>query len=100
MIKHIVMWKLKDEAEGGTAAQNAAKMKAMLEPLKNKIEVLKEIEVGIDILAASPECSVILYSAVATEADLEAYQIHPEHQACLTFIKKVVAERRVVDYKI
>lgn len=43
---------------------------------------------------------MILYSAVATEADLEAYQIHPEHQACLTFIKKVVAERRVVDYKI
>ncbi|MDD4649835.1 MAG: Dabb family protein [Desulfoplanes sp.] len=100
MIKHIVMWRLKDKAEGGTAAQNAAKMKTMLEALKDTIAVLKDIEVGIDILEASPPCTVILHSAVATPADLETYQMHPNHQACLAFIKKVVAERRVVDYRI
>ena len=31
MIKHIVFWKLKDEAEGGTKAENIAKIKSMLE---------------------------------------------------------------------
>ena len=95
-----MMWKLKDEAEGGTAAQNAEKMKVMLEALKNKIEVLKEIEVSTDVFDSSPECSVVLYSVVETRADLDAYQVHPEHQACITFIKKVVAERRAVDYEI
>ncbi len=100
MVRHIVMWELKDEAEGGTAAENAAKMKHMLEGLKGKIDFLKEIEVGTDIFASSPKCSVILCSSVETREDLDAYQAHPDHQACLVFIKKVVAERRVVDYEI
>ena len=30
MIKHIVMWKLKEHAEGADRAANAAKMKALL----------------------------------------------------------------------
>ena len=38
MIKHIVMWKLKDFAEGGSKLENAKKIKDMLEALKDKIE--------------------------------------------------------------
>jgi hypothetical protein len=100
MIKHIVMWKLKEEAEGATATENAAKMKSMLEALQDKIEVLGTIEVGIDVFASAPECDVVLYSEFKTRADLDVYQVHPEHQACVAFIRNVVAERRVVDYEI
>ena len=100
MIKHIVMWKLKEEAEGGTAAENALKMKGMLEALAGKIDVLSKIEVGIDVFASAPECDVVLYSEFDSRADLDAYQVHAEHQACVSFIKNVVAERRVVDYEI
>ena len=100
MIKHIVMWKLKEEAEGATATENAAKMKGMLEALSGKIDVLRKIEIGTDVFASAPECDVILYSEFDTRADLDAYQVHPEHQACVAFIKNVVAERRVVDYEI
>lgn len=100
MIKHIVMWKLKEEAEGGTAAENALKMKTMLEALQGRIDVLRKIEVGIEVFASAPECDVILYSEFDSRADLDAYQVHPEHQACVAFIRNVVAERRVVDYEI
>ena len=100
MIKHIVMWKLKEEAEGATATENAAKMKGMLEALSGKIDVLRKIEIGTDVFASAPECDVILYSEFDTRADLDTYQVHPEHQACVAFIKNVVAERRVVDYEI
>ncbi len=31
MLKHIVMWQLKDHAEGADKASNAAKMKALLD---------------------------------------------------------------------
>ena len=34
MVRHIVMWTLKDEAEGQTAKENGAKMKEILEALK------------------------------------------------------------------
>lgn len=36
MIKHIVMWKFKENAEGCTKDENIAKIKAMLEALPEK----------------------------------------------------------------
>ena len=38
MIKHIVMWKLKEEAEGHSKEENAKLIKNMLEGLKDKIK--------------------------------------------------------------
>ncbi len=100
MIKHIVMWTLKEEAAGGTAAENAAKMKEMLENLAGKIDILKHIEVSTDIFEAAPECSVILYSEFDSKEDLNTYAVHPLHQECVSFVKQVAASRSVVDYII
>ncbi|CCO24927.1 Dabb family protein [Maridesulfovibrio hydrothermalis] len=100
MIKHIVMWTLKEEAAGATAAENGVKVKEMLENLNGKIETLKHIEVSVDIFAAVPDCNVILYSEFETKEDLEAYQIHPLHQECVAFVKQVVSGRSVIDYVI
>lgn len=100
MIKHIVMWTLKDTADGTDRATNARKMKDLLEALAGLIPSLKKIEVGIDVFAAAPACDVILYSEFATRADLDAYQVHPEHLKVVAFVKQVVAARSVVDYEI
>ena len=100
MIKHIVMWTLKDEAEGAGKAANAQKMKELLSALPPLIPVLRHLEVGVDVFAASPACDVILYTAFDTRADLDAYQVHPEHQRVVGFVKQVVAARSVVDYEI
>ncbi|MDE7126740.1 MAG: Dabb family protein, partial [Bacteroidales bacterium] len=45
MIKHIVMWKLKPEAEGRTAAENAQWMKEHLEGLLGVVPELLSCEV-------------------------------------------------------
>lgn len=100
MIKHIVMWTLKDEAEGGTAVENGKKMKQILENLSGKIDTLKHIEVSVDVFAAIPDCNVVLYSEFETKDDLDAYQVNPLHQECVAFIKQVVASRNVIDYVI
>lgn len=100
MIKHIVMWTLKDNAEGADRAANARTMKDKLEALAGLIPCLQKIEVGIDVFAAAPACDVILYSEFATRADLDAYQVHPEHQKVVAFVKQVVASRSVIDYEI
>ncbi|WP_432736979.1 Dabb family protein [Maridesulfovibrio sp. FT414] len=100
MIKHIVMWTLKEEAEGAAAAENAAKMKEMLEGLNGKIEVLKHLEVSAEIFESVPDCNVILYSEFESKEDLHIYAVHPLHQECVTFIKKIVSSRSVVDYVI
>ena len=100
MIKHIVMWTLKDEAEGAGKAANAQKMKELLSALPPLIPVLRHLEVGVDVFAASPACDVILYTAFDTRADLDAYQVHPEHLRVVGFVKQVVATRSVVDYEV
>jgi hypothetical protein len=40
-----------------------------------------------------------LYSEFATEDDLIAYQMHPDHQAVVGFVKPLVAARSVCDYE-
>lgn len=98
MLKHIVMWRLKDEAEGATKAENAQKMKEMLEALPAKVPGVITLEVGIDVVQAETSSDVCLYSEFNNLAEMDAYQAHPEHQKCVAFIKQVVTERRAVDY--
>lgn len=100
MIKHIVMWTLKEEAEGAVASENAAKMKEMLEALNGKIEVLKHLEVSADVFESAPECNIVLYSEFESKEDLQTYAVHPLHQECVSFIKKIVSSRSVIDYVI
>ena len=99
MIKHLVMWKLKDAAEGATKEQNARKMKADLEALKHKIPQIRHIEVGLNFLPSDAAYDVALYSEFATEEDLALYQRHPEHKSVGVFVEKVRESRVVVVYK-
>lgn len=98
MLKHIVMWKLKDEAEGATKAENAKKMQQMLEALPAKIPGVLALEVGLNVLDGPTASDVCLYSEFPSLEVMLAYQEHPEHQKCVAFIKGVVSERRAVDY--
>ena len=100
MIKHIVMWRLKDHAEGNDKATNAQLMKSKLEALRDQIDGVLAIEVGIDFSATEAIADVVLYSEFTDRAALAAYQAHPLHQAVVAFIKEVVNTRHLVDYEI
>jgi len=99
MIKHIVVWKLKDEANGNKKEANAMLIKKGLENLKGKIEGLLNIEVGIDFLGGN-NFDVVLYSEFTSKEALNFYQNHPLHQAVLPFIREAVTDRKAVDYEI
>ena len=98
MIKHIVMWKLKDEAHGNNKATNAGLVKEKLEALSGKIDGLLKIEVGIDFLGGG-NFAVVLYSELSSKEALDTYQNHPLHQAVLPFIREAVMDRKAVDYE-
>ncbi len=99
MIKHIVLWKLKDSAEGKGKGQNAALMKKELEALKKKILGVRHLEVGINMVPSEAAYDVALYSEFENEKDLDTYQKHPEHVKVAAFVNKVRESRVVVDYK-
>ncbi|BCS87794.1 Dabb family protein [Pseudodesulfovibrio sediminis] len=100
MIRHIVMWTLKEEVDGVSAKDNAAKMKEILEALNGRIEGLKHLEVSYNIVASDPECHIVLCSDHDDVDALNFYQDHPEHQACVAFVKTVASSRKVLDYAV
>jgi hypothetical protein len=100
MIKHIVLWKLKDFSEGATKQQNALKVKAMLEDMRGKIPGMLKLEVGLNFEASDSACDISLYSEFESREALDAYQVHPEHMKVKNFLPLVRTERRVVDYEV
>ncbi|MDX1636435.1 MAG: Dabb family protein [Balneolaceae bacterium] len=104
MIRHVVMWKLKDEAEGATKEKNAEKMKLILEGLKTNIDEIKNVEVGININEEDDEAGmaydVVLISDFETELDFTMYTRNAHHKKAVNFIESVIEDRRFVDYKV
>ena len=100
MVKHIVMWKLKDSHDGMDKNALGLKLKNILEDLTGKISQIKELEVGINFNQSEASCDVVLYSSFASKEDLQIYQEHPDHVKVAEFVSQVRTERRVVDYEI
>ena len=99
MIKHVVMWKLKDFAEGADRQRNAKRLKIELEALKCSIPQIWHLEVGINCIDSPAAYDVVLYAVFKNEADLDSYQRHPDHRAVADFVARVREHRVVVDYK-
>ena len=94
MIKHIVLWKLKEKGE------SASRLKAALEGLKGKVPQIQELEVGINFNPADTASDISLYTAFQTQQDLDEYQKHPEHLKVVELVRQLTTERRVSDYEI
>ena len=100
MIKHIVMWKLKEHAEGADKASNAVKMKALLDTCNNLVPGMLKLEAAIAVPTLEATYDVVLYTEFADRAALDAYQEHPTHQAIKPFIGAVRSERQCMDYEV
>ena len=99
MIRHIVWWTLKPEAEGRSATENAKRIKESLENLRGQIAELKSIEVSVDILPSTTvPLQVVLNSTHDDPAGLKAYAEHPKHQAVLPLIRAATESRQAIDY--
>ncbi len=80
MVKHVILWQLKDELSAEEKQQVKAGIKEGLEGLKGKIPGLLEIQVNIEGLASS-NADLMLDSVFEDEAALKGYAVHPEHVA-------------------
>lgn len=99
MIRHIVMWKLKDFGQTEIKALNAAKLKDELYHLKNEIVQIKALKVGIS-LNPENEYDVVLECEFDNLDDLATYQKHPAHLLVVDFLKTIRDLKAAVDYEI
>ncbi|MGH8778589.1 Dabb family protein [Paraburkholderia sp.] len=100
MIRHIVMWKLKDNAEGATREQNALKLKEKLEGCRDIVPGILHLEVGVATPGLESSYDVVLISDFADKAALDAYQVHPTHEALKGFVGAVREARQAVDFEV
>ncbi|MBR4581229.1 MAG: Dabb family protein [Lachnospiraceae bacterium] len=80
MVKHVILWNLKDELSEEEKAIVKAGIKEGLEGLQGKIPGLLEIKVNTNPLPSS-NCDVMLDSSFTDEASLKGYAVHPDHVA-------------------
>lgn len=93
MIKHVVIWKLKDKKDGPV-------LKKAIEDLNGKIDGLLSIEAGIDINGSEAAGDLILISTHSDKKALDAYQVAPLHIELKNKIVPCVSDRTVVDYEL
>ena len=100
MVKHIVFFRLQEQAEGHSKQENAQIIKQGLESLINKIPYLIKSEVGINIPnAPKTDFDICLQCEFDNWSDLNAYAVHPEHLKIVEYIGKVKSARSAVDYE-
>lgn len=100
MIKHIVMWKFKDEAEGLTREENLLKVKTALEALPGKIDFIKHIEVNLNVNNNGKNFDAVLISEFETLEDVIRYREHPEHKKVSSYVALVKEDRACVDFEM
>ena len=100
MIKHIVIWTLKKHADGRSKAENIAIIKQALEALKEKIPVVKKLEIGVNFDPTPDAYDLSLYAEFDSKEDLHTYQNHPEHLKVVQMLKTIRDKKAVVDYTI
>mgnify|MGYP003306484802 FL=1 len=80
MVKHVILWQLKDELTAEEKVTIKKEMKESLESLVGKIPGLLEMKIQTEGLPSS-NAEVMLDSAFEDEAALKGYATHPEHVA-------------------
>ena len=94
MITHIVCFKLKDNS-----AESVAGTAAVLRGMEGKIDELKYIEVGIDVLHSERSYDIALITKFESMAALEAYQVHPVHKKVIEHMVQVREASFSVDFE-
>ena len=99
MVKHIVLFKLKDEVPETDKLVVMNKFKEAIEALPAKISVIRKIEVGLN-MNPGDSWHIALYSEFDNLDDVKFYATHPDHVAAGKIIAEAKESRSCVDYEI
>ena len=100
MIRHVVMWKMKNEAEGKTKRENMEWIREHLYALPSMIPEIKRMEIGFDVSGTDMSMDLMLLTEFDSLDDLHIYAIHPEHVKVSTYVCKVIETRGVIDCEL
>jgi hypothetical protein len=95
MITHIVLFKLKD-----TSADSIRRAKDKLLSMNGKVDLLRHLEVGLDVIHSARSYDIALYTKFDSLDDLQSYQVHPYHGGDVApYMREASEAVAVVDYE-
>lgn len=98
MVKHVILWTIKEDYQGEEKAKIIAGIKEHLEGLQGQIPGLVEISVHTEKLASST-ADLMLDSTFESAEALKGYSTHPAHVAVAnTYVRPYTATRSCLDY--
>lgn len=97
MIRHIVLFKMKEEC----ADDEKQKLMDVLKSLKDSTDgLMLECEVACDVAFTPTSYDVSLNSLFMNMDSVNAYVVHPAHVKALDYIKKVSGSITKIDYEV
>ena len=81
MVRHVILWKLKEELQGAEKEAVKAGVKEGLEGLAGQIPGMLEIHVYTEALPSSSGADLMLDVTLTDEDALKGYAVHPAHVA-------------------
>lgn len=100
MVKHIILWKLKEELSDSQKIEAKQNIKEKLEALVGQIDGLKSMHIITEGLDSS-SADIMMDSELTDVAALAAYQVNPLHQAVANnTVRPNVEIRLSMDYEV
>lgn len=97
MVKHVILWKLKEEHN---TPEIKLAIKQQLEALVGVVPGLLEMKIETEALPSS-NADVMLYSVLENEEALKGYAVHPAHvHVADTFVRPFTATRMCLDFEV
>ncbi len=95
MVTHIVMFKLSEPT-----TENLSITRDMLLSMNGKIDQLRHLEAGIDVIRSERSYDIALITKFDSLQDLQTYQIHPYHAGeVIPHMKAVCSSIVAVDFE-
>ena len=100
MVKHVILWTIRDRYSGAEIEEIKKGIKEGLEGLKGQIPGMLDIRVNTQPLPSS-NCDLMLDCSFEDEEALKAYAVHPLHVAVANEkVRPFTASRVCMDYEI
>lgn len=100
MVKHIILWKLKEELTEQEKKEVSTGIKEHLEALVGKVPGLIQLKIVINEMESS-NADLMLDSELESEEALKGYQTHPDHVAVAdTYVRPYTEIRMCIDYEL
>ena len=100
MVRHVILWQLKEEYNDEEKREIKAGIKEGLEGLVGKVPGLVEVHVHTEVLASS-NADLMLDAVLENEEALKGYAVHPEHVAIANSkVRPYTMSRTCLDFEI